>query len=164
MSTEMGLRALIKRPRAARRAEGAWERDLGLAPGEQCAESYVAYFEPGEVECAQAEEDRSPMSEAFGLRERGQLVNAVLTDRGRLVLRTPAGLTGPIAFDAKRPADVEILGPTERRLTGSRGGAERTQLVEVSARGGASVRIIVPESGVDALVRWGVERRERVSA
>ena len=81
------------------------------------------------------------MSEAFGLRERGQLVNAVLTDRGRLVLRTPAGLTGPIAFDAKRPADVEILGPTERRLTGSRGGAERTQLVEVSARGGASVTL-----------------------
>ena len=76
------------------------------------------------------------MSEAFGVRQRGELVNAVLTDRGRLVLRTPAGRTGPIAFDAKRPAEVEVLGPTDRRLSGSRGGAERTQLVEVSSRGG----------------------------
>ena len=67
----------------------------------------------------------------------------------------------PIAFDAKRPAAVEILGPTDRRLTGSRGGAERTQLVAISSRGGASVRIIVAESAVDALLRWGSERVER---
>jgi hypothetical protein len=104
------------------------------------------------------------MPEALGVRQRGELVNAVFTDRGRLVLRTPAGRTGPINFDAKRPADVAILGPTERRLSGTRGGAERTQLVEVSTRGGASVRIIVPESAVDALVRWGAERRERACA
>lgn len=160
----MQLRDWIKRSRAERRAESAWERDLALAPGEQCAESYVAYFEAGEVEAAQAEDDRSPMTEAFGLRQRGELVNAVFTDRGRLVLRTPAGRTGPINFDAKRPADVAILGPTERRLSGTRGGAERTQLVEVSTRGGASVRMIVPESAVDALVRWGAERRERACA
>jgi hypothetical protein len=155
----MGLRSRSKEPRARKRADGAWERDLGLAPGEQCAESYVAYFEAGEVEGEFAAE--------YGLRERGQLVNAVFTDRGRLVLRTPTGDTRPIAFDAKRPAAVEVLGPTERRLTGTQSGAERTQLVEVSSRGGASVRIIVPQSGADALVRWGAERTqraERVSA
>jgi hypothetical protein len=152
----MGLRSRIKQPRANKRAYGAWERELGLAPGEQCAESYVAYFEPGQVE--------GEFAEAYGLRERGELVNAVFTDRGRLVLRMPAGITRPIAFDAKRPAEVEVLGPTERRLTGSRSGAERTQLVEVTSRGGASVRIIVPQSGVDALLRWGAERSERISA
>jgi hypothetical protein len=153
----MGLRAWNKAPRAAKRAIGAWERDLGLAPGEQCAESFVAYFEPAMVETEQ-------LADAFGLQERGELVNAVFTDRGRLVLRTPAGVTRPIAFDAKRPAEVVVLGPTDRRLTGSRGGAERTQLVAVSSRGVASVRMIVPESGVDALVRWGEERPERMSA
>lgn len=149
----MGLRSRIWEPRAHKRADGVWERDLGLAPGEQCAASYVAYFEAGEVEGEFAAE--------YGLRERGQLVNAVFTDRGRLVFRTPTGDSGPIAFDAKRAAAVEVLGPTERRLTGTRSGAERTQLVEVSSRGVASVRVIVPESGVDALVRWGVERTER---
>jgi hypothetical protein len=154
----MGLKSRNQRmTRAERRAEGAWERDLGLAPGEAAAESYVAYFEPGEVE-------REHLAQAFGLRERGELVNAVFTDRGRLVLRTPAGVTRPIAFDAKRPAEVAVIGPTDRRLTGTRGGAERTQLVEVSTRGGATVRIIIPESGVDALLRWGAKRRERVSA
>jgi hypothetical protein len=153
----MGLRSLIKAPRVTKRAIGAWERDLGLAPGEQCAESFVAYFEPGEVESEH-------LADAFGLQERGELVNAVFTDRGRLVLRTPAGVIRPIAFDAKRPAEVQVLGPTERRLTGSRGGAERTQLVAVSSCGFASVRMIVPESGVDALVRWGAERAERISA
>ena len=152
----MGLRARIKEPRVVRRAVGAWERDLGLAPGERCAESFVAYFEPGEVV--------GEFAAAYGLRERGELVNAVFTDRGRLVLRTPAGATRPIAFDSKRAADVEVLGPTERRLTGSRGGAERTQLVAVSSRGVASVRMIVPQSGVDALVRWGAERAHRISA
>jgi hypothetical protein len=157
----MGLRTRNKRPRAKKRAIGAWERDLGLAPGENCAESYVAYFEAGEIE--------GPLAEAFGLRERGELVNAVFTDRGRLVLRMPTRVAEPIAFDSKKPAEVAVLGPTERRLTGSRGGAERTQLVEVKARGGATVRIIIPESGVDALVRWGAERRgeehrERISA
>jgi hypothetical protein len=152
-------RSRTKRPRASeKRVVGRWERDLGLAPGEQCAESYIAYFEPGPVE------ETGQLSEAFGLRERGELVNAVFTDRGRLVLRAPEGLSRPIAFDSKRPAEVEVIGPTDRRLTGSRGGAERTQLVEVSTRGGASVRIIVPQSGVDALVRWSAERRERISA
>jgi hypothetical protein len=138
--------------RAQRRGESAWERALGLAPGEQCAESVLAYFEPDEV--------TGEFALAYGLRDRGELVNAVFTDRGRLVLRMPNAVTRPIVFEAKRPASVEILGPTERRLNGSRGGAERTQLVEVSSRGGAKVRIIVPESGVDALVRWGAERRE----
>ncbi|HEY5012329.1 MAG TPA: hypothetical protein VIK61_06435 [Acidimicrobiia bacterium] len=137
-----------------KRALSAWERSLGLAPGEQCAESYIAYFEPDEVELA------GDFSDAFGLASRGELVNAVITDRGRLVLRIPDGMTRSVAFDSKRPADVEVLGPTEQRLSGPRGGAERTQLVEVSTRGGASVRIIVPQSGVDALVRWGSERPE----
>ena len=99
------------------------------------------------------------LADAFELPERGELVNAVFTDRGRLVLRTPAGATGPIAFDGKRPAEVEVIGPTDRRLTGTRGGAERTQLVAVSSRGVASVRMIAPESCVDALVRWGADAR-----
>jgi hypothetical protein len=152
-------RADWSRKRAQKRAESAWERALGLAPGEQCTESYVAYFEPGEV--------GGDFADAFGLRDRGELANVVFTDRGRLVLRMPGGVTGSIAFDAKRPAVVDVLGPTERRLTGSWGGAERTQLVEVSSRGGATVRIIVPESGVDALAAWGAEHAEgteRVSA
>jgi hypothetical protein len=153
----MGLRSRNKPPRVSKRALSAWERDLGLAPGEQCAESFVAYFEPEEVEAEQ-------LADAFELRERGELVNAVFTDRGRLVLRTPAGDTRPIAFDSKRAAHVEVLGPTERRLTGTRGGAERTQLVAVRSHGVASVRMIVPESGVDALVRWGAERADRLSA
>jgi hypothetical protein len=153
----MGLRSRNKEPRVSKRTVGAWERDLGLAPGERCAESFVAYFEPGEVENEQ-------LADAFGLHERGELVNAVFTDRGRLVLRTPAGATRPIAFDSKRAAEVEVLGPTERRLTGSRGGAEHTQLVAVRSRGVASVRMIVPQSGVDALVRWGAERADRISA
>jgi hypothetical protein len=153
----VGLRARNKPTRVTKRTQGAWERDLGLAPGEQCSESYVAYFEADELQASEAE---GAFALAFGLRERGQLVNAVFTDRGRLVLRMPNGLSRPIAFDSKRPAAVEVLGPTERRLTGSRSGAERTQLVEVSSRGGASVRMIVPESGVDALVRWGAERTD----
>jgi hypothetical protein len=153
----MALRSKNKAPRAAKRAIGAWERDLGLAPGEQCAESFVAYFEPEVVE-------NEHLADAFGLHERGELVSAVFTDRGRLVLRTPAGATRPITFDAKRPTEVKVLGPTDRRLTGSRGGAERTQLVAVRSHGVASVRMIVPESGVDALVRWGAERTERISA
>jgi hypothetical protein len=157
----LGLRAWSKGTRAEKRAIGRWERDLGLAPGEQCSESYVAYFETGETDV------EGSLADAFGLRERGELVNAVFTDRGRLVLRMPGGVTRPIAFDAKRPAEVEILGPTERRLTGARGGAEPTQLVAVSSGSETSVRIIVPESGVDALVRWGTERSvlaDRVSA
>ena len=162
------LRTRNKRTRVNKRSEGAWERDLGLAPGEQCAESFVAYLEPGSLETGthqppvpKAGEVDCEFAEAFGLRERGELVNAVFTDRGRLVLRMPNGITRPIAFDAKRPAAVAVLGPTERRLTGSRNGAERTQLVEISSRGTACVRIIVPESGVDALLRWGSERAER---
>ena len=158
----MSLRYRNLRPRAVKRVIGAWERDLALAPGERCAESFIAYFEAGEVEGELAEAFGLP--EAFGLRERGELVNAVFTDRGRLVLRMPNRVNAPIAFDSKRPAEVAVLGPTERRLSGSRGGAERTQLVEVKVRGGAEVRIIVPESGVDALVRWGAERPERISA
>ena len=153
------LRARNKQTRVNKRAESAWERALGLAPGEQCAESFVAYFEPAEVE--------GEFAEAYGLQDRGELVNAVLTDRGRLVFRMPDAVSRPIAFDAKRPAVVEILRPTERRLSGSRGGAEHTHLVEVSSRGAGSVRIIVAESGVDALVRWGADRAEptvRVSA
>ena len=150
----MGLRSRSQHTRGVKRALSAWERALGLAPGEQCAESYVAYFEPDEVEVA------GDFSDAFGLRSRGELVNAVFTDRGRLVLRIPDSIAGPIAFDAKRPADVEVIGPTEQRLNGPRGGAEHTQLVEVSTRGGASVRIIVPQSGVDALVSWASERPE----
>jgi hypothetical protein len=162
----VSLRSRNKHTRAEKRATEAWERDLGMAPGEQAAESYVAYFEPGELGAGETD---CEFADAFGLRERGDLVNAVFTDRGRLVLRMPAGAR-PIAFDAKRPAAVEILGPTQRRLTGSRGGAERTQLVAISSRGGESVRIIVPESAVDALLRWGservarAERWERVSA
>jgi hypothetical protein len=158
------MRAKHKQTRAVKRADDAWARSLGLAPGEQAEESYVAYFEPGAVE------GEGEYADAFGLRERGELVNAVFTDRGRLVLRMPDAVTKSIAFDAKRPAAVEILGPTERRLTGARGGAERTQLVAISSRGGESVRIIVPESAVDALIRWGAERVaraenwERVSA
>ena len=109
------------------------------------------------------------LARAFGVRERGALVNGVFTDRGRLVLRVPDGVDETIAFDAKRPARVAVLGPSDRRLTGMNGGAERTQLVELSSHGVASVRIIVPESGVEALKRWGNERpgageRERVSA
>ena len=153
----MSLRSRTKPTRAQRRATDAWERDLGLAPGEQPVESYVAYFEAGDP--APAEVD-CEFADAFGLRERGELVNAVFTDRGRLVLRMPDGAR-PIAFDAKRPAAVEILGPTSRRLTGALGGAERTQLVAISSRGGASVRIILAESAVDALLRWGAERTER---
>ena len=156
------MRSKHKQTRAVKHADEAWTRSLGLAPGEQAEESYVGYFEPGEVE--------GDFADAFGLRDRGELVNAVFTDRGRLVLRVPDSITQSIAFDAKRPAAVEILGPTERRLTGARGGAERTQLVAISSRGGDSVRIIVPESAVDALIRWGSERVaraehwERVSA
>jgi hypothetical protein len=153
------LRAHNKQTRLNKRVETAWERALGLAPGEQCAESFVAYFEPAEVE--------GEFAEAYGLRDRGELVNAVLTDRGRLVFRMPDAVSHPIAFDSKRPAVVQIIGPTERRLSGSRGGAERTHLVEVSSRGAACVRIIAPESCVDALVRWGADRTEptvRVSA
>jgi hypothetical protein len=150
----MGLRSRSQHTRGAKRAMGAWELALGLAPGEACAESYIAYFEPDEVELA------GDFSDAFDLRSRGELVNAVITDRGRLVLRIPDSATRSIAFDAKRPADVEVIGPTNQRLSGTRGGAERTQLVEVSTRGGDSVRIIVPQSGVDALVRWGSERPE----
>jgi hypothetical protein len=137
-----------------------------MAPGEQASESFVAYFEPDEPLTAEV---GCEFADAFGLRERGELVNAVFTDRGRLVLRMPDGAR-PIAFDSKRPAAVEILGPTSRRLTGARGGAERTQLVAISSRGGASVRIILAESAVDALLRWGservelAERAERVSA
>jgi len=158
----MALRARKKPTRADLDVQEAWERSLGLAPGEQCAESFVAYFEPEKIE--------GELAEAFGLRDRGELVNAVFTDRGRLVLRAPDGVSTPIAFDSKRPADVEVLGPTDRRLTGSNGGAERTHLVEVSSHGVAPVRIIVPESGVVALVRWSAERPttshgdERVSA
>ena len=159
----MPLRTRTKRTtradKRAKRTVSSWDRALGLAPGEQPAESFVAYFEPGEV--------TGEFAAAYGLRERGELVNAVFTDRGRLVLRIPEGPTRSIAFDAKRPVDVEILGPNERRLLGTRGGAERTQLVEVSSRGGAKVRIIVPESGVDALVQWGQERTQafdRISA
>jgi hypothetical protein len=148
----MGLRSRSQNTRGAKRAHSAWERALGLAPGEQSAESYIAYFEPDEVELA------GDFSDAFGLATRGELVNAVLTDRGRLVLRIPDSATPSIAFDAKRPADVEVIGPTEQRLSGPRGGAEHTQLVEVSTRGGTLVRIIVPLSGVDALVRWASER------
>ena len=147
------MRSKHKQTRAVKRADDAWERSLGLAPGEQAAESYVAYFEPDEIE--------GEFADAFGLCDRGELVNVVFTDRGRLVLRMPDAVSRPIAFDAKRPAAVEILGPTERRLSGARGGAERTQLVAISSRGGASVRIIVPESAVDALIRWGSERMER---
>ena len=148
----VGLRARTKPSRAQRRATDAWERDLGLAPGERSSESYVAYFEPGELPHGEVD---CEFSDAFGLRERGELVNVVFTDRGRLVLRMPDG-TPPIAFDAKRPAAVEIVGPTSRRLTGSRGGAERTQLVAVSSRGGASVRIIVAESGGRRVVALGL--------
>jgi hypothetical protein len=151
------LRSRTKPTRAQRRATDAWERDLGLAPGEEAAESYVAYFEPAEPEMADV---GCEFADAFGLRERGELVNAVFTDRGRLVLRMPAGAR-PIAFDAKQPAAVEILGPTSRRLTGALGGAERTQLVAISSRGGASVRLIIAESAVDALLRWGAERADR---
>jgi hypothetical protein len=136
-----------------KRAGDAWDRALALAPGERCAASYVAYLE--------AEETDGDFADAFGLRERGELVNAVFTDHGRLVLRMPEGVSRPISFDAKHPAAVEILGPTSRRLTGSRGGAERTQLVAITSRGGESVRIILPESAVDALVRWGSERVDR---
>lgn len=152
----MTLRSRNKPTRAQRRATDAWERDLGLAPGERPAESYVAYFEAGEPAAAEAD---CEFADAFGLRDRGDLVNAVFTDRGRLVLRMPDGAR-PIAFDAKRPAAVEIVGPTSRRLTGALGGAERTQLVAINSRGGASVRIIVAESAVDALLRWGAERAD----
>jgi hypothetical protein len=155
----VGLRARTKPTRAQRRTTDAWERDLGLAPGEQASESYVAYFEPGDVPPGEVD---CQFADAFGLCERGELVNAVFTDRGRLVLRMPEGAR-PIAFDAKRPAAVEIVGPTSRRLTGSKGGAERTQLVAISSRGGASVRIIIAESAVDALLRWGSERTERAA-
>jgi len=153
----VSLRSRTKPTRAERRTTDAWERDLGMAPGERASESYVAYFEPGalprgDVDCE--------FADAFGLRERGELVNAVFTDRGRLVLRMPDGAR-PIAFDAKRPTAVEIVGPTSRRLAGARGGAERTQLVAISSRGGASVRIVVADSAVDALLRWGAERAER---
>jgi hypothetical protein len=162
----VSLRSRTKPTRAQRRTTDAWERDLGMAPGEQASESFVAYFEPDEPLTAEV---GCEFADAFGLRERGELVNAVFTDRGRLVLRMPDGAR-PIAFDSKRPAAVEILGPTSRRLTGARGGAERTQLVAISSRGGASVRIILAESAVDALLRWGservelAERAERVSA
>jgi hypothetical protein len=158
----LALRAKNKQTRAKKRADTAWERALGLAPGEQSAASFVAYFEPVEVE--------GEFAQAYGLRDRGELVNVVLTDRDRLVLRMPDGMSAPIAFDAKRPAVVSILGPNERRLSGARGGAERTQLVEVNSRGGARVRIIVPDSCVDELVKWGTERpqladpTQRVSA
>jgi hypothetical protein len=153
----VSLRSRTKPTRAERRTRDAWERDLGLAPGEQASESYVAYFEVDEVPSGQVDGE---FADAFGLRARGELVNAVFTDRGRLVLRMPDGAR-PIAFDAKRPAAVEIVGPTSRRLAGARGGAERTQLVAISSRGGASARIIVAESAVDALLRWGAERAER---
>jgi hypothetical protein len=134
---------------------------LGLAPGEQASESFVAYYEDEEIE--------GELARAFGVRERGALVNAVFTDRGRLVLREPDSPAEPIAFDAKRPARVEVLGPSDRRLSGTQGGAERTQLVELSSHGIDPVRIIVPESGVEVLLRWEEERpgyddRERVSA
>ena len=157
----MPLRSRNKQAlRAIKRAESDWERALGLAPGERSAESFVAYYEPVDIE--------GEFAEAYGLRDRGELVNVVVTDRGRLVFRRPDGLSPPIAFDAKRPALVEILGPTDRRLSGARGGAERTQLVEVSSIGDLRVRVIAPESGVDLLVCWAAERDqmgpERVSA
>jgi hypothetical protein len=140
-----------KRPsRADQHAHADWERALGLAPGEACTESFVAYYEDEPIE--------GELARAFGVQERGDLVNGVFTDRGRLVLRAPASMANPIAFDAKQRARVSILGPTERRLTGLNGGAERTHLVQVSSHGVGSVRIIVPESGVTALVRWGEER------
>jgi hypothetical protein len=150
-----------KKPTADQRVHSAWERALGLAPGEQCAESFVAYYEDEEME--------GELARAFGVRERGALVNGVFTDRGRLVLRVPDSPAEPIAFEAKRPARVCVLGPSERRLSGLHGGAERTRLVELSSHGIEPVRIIVPESGVEALVRWGEERpgygdKERVSA
>jgi hypothetical protein len=157
----MAVRSRKKPTRADERVHSAWERALGLAPGEQCAESFVAYYEDEEME--------GELARAFGVRERGALVNAVFTDRGRLVLRVPDSPVEPIAFDAKRSARVAVLGPSDRRLTGLQGGAERTRLVELSSHGIEPVRIIVSESGVDALVRWGEERpghddRERVSA
>jgi hypothetical protein len=143
------------------RAAPEWERALGLAPGEQASESFVAYYEDEEIE--------GELARAFGVRERGALVNAVFTDRGRLVLREPDSPAEPISFDPKRPARVAVLGPNDRRLTGLQGGAERTHLVELSSHGMDTVRIIVPESGVAVLVRWGADRpghdeRERVSA
>ena len=122
------MRAKKKATRADRDVHESWERALGLAPGEQCAESFVAYFEPGEVTGEFAAE--------YGLRERGELVNAVFTDRGRLVLRMPEGTTHSIAFDAKRPAEVEILGPNERRLLGTRG--------EAVAAWPADVAVVMP--------------------
>jgi hypothetical protein len=156
----MGLRSRKKPTPDAGTAE-AWERALGLAPGEQPSESFVAYYEDQEIE--------GELARAFGVRERGALVNAVFTDRGRLVLRVPDDPTEPISFDAKRPARVAVLGPNARRLSGLQGGAERTHLVELSSHGIDPVRIIVPESGVEVLLRWGEERpapdeRERVSA
>jgi hypothetical protein len=146
----MGLRSKKKPTRADRHVSSEWERALGLAPGEQAAESFVAYYEDEEME--------GELAAAFGVRERGALVNAVFTDRGRLVLRVPDSPTAPIAFDAKRPARVAVLGPNARRLTGLQGGAERTKLVELSSHGIDPVRIIVPESGVEVLLRWGDER------
>jgi hypothetical protein len=159
----MGFRARKKSTRADQRVHDEWERALGLAPGEQCAESFVAYYE------SDAEEIEGDLARAFGVCERGELVNAVFTDRGRLVLRVPDGASQSVSFDSKRPARVAVLGPTDRRLSGANGGAERTHLVELSGHGVEPVRIIVPESGVVALVRWGEERpdsdeRERVSA
>jgi hypothetical protein len=156
----MGLRSR-KKPTADQCTAHAWERALGLAPGEQTSESFVAYYEDEEIE--------GELARAFGVRERGALVNAVFTDRGRLVLREPDSPTEPISFDAKRPARIAVLGPNDRRLTGLQGGAERTQLVELTSHGIDPVRIIVPESGVEVLLRWGEERpdhdeRERVSA
>ncbi|HEX4493343.1 MAG TPA: hypothetical protein VH914_19220 [Acidimicrobiia bacterium] len=150
-----------KKPTRDQRGHSAWERALGLAPGESASESFVAYYEDEEIE--------GELARAFGVRERGALVNAVFTDRGRLVLREPDSPAEPIAFDAKLPARVAVLGPNNRRLTGLLGGAERTHLVELSSHGIDPVRIIVPESGVAVLLRWGDERpghdeRERVSA
>jgi hypothetical protein len=155
------LRSRKKPTRADQRAHGAWERALGLAPGEQAAESFVAYYEDEDIE--------GELARAFGVRERGALVNAVFTDRGRLVLREPDSPAAPIAFDSKRPARVAVLGPCDRRLSGSQGGAERTQLVELSSHGIDPVRIIVPESGLEVLLRWeedrpGYDEREPVSA
>jgi hypothetical protein len=157
----MSLRSRKKPTRADRHVHSAWERALGLAPGEQCAESFVAYYEDEEIE--------GDLARAFGVSERGALVNGVFTDRGRLVLRIPDSITETIAFDAKRPVRVAVIKPTERRLSGMHGGAERTKLVELSSHGIPPVRIIVPESGVEALVRWGDDRPradelERVSA
>ncbi len=155
----MGLRTRLQRVpvRVRKRSRpGAWERDLGLAPGERCTDSYVGYFEAGSVS--------GSLEEAFKLSGRGLVVNAVLTDRGRLVVRAPDGVTRPVAFDAKRPAAVEVLGAAELRLAGRQSGAERTKLVSIRCPGGPAVRVIVADSAVEAFQRWSAERPRYASA